>query len=134
MIIADTCLLVHLFNETEMTSLAQKILKKDPNWIFPSIWKEEYANVLSKLIRKEQRPLKEVVEHFEFILVELQHNEIAVDILEALRICIEYKISVYDAHFIYLASKYNVSIITEDKEILKNCKNVSLSMVDFLNT
>lgn len=46
MIIADTCLVFHLFNETLLTANAQKILDKDPYWILPPLWREEYANVL----------------------------------------------------------------------------------------
>ena len=55
MIVADTCLIFHLFNETVLTASAQEILDKDPYWILPPLWKEEYANVLSKLARKEFR-------------------------------------------------------------------------------
>jgi hypothetical protein len=55
MIVADTCLVVHLFNETVLTNLAQKVQKKDASWILPPLWQEEYANVISKLARKESR-------------------------------------------------------------------------------
>ena len=33
MIVADTCLVVHLFNETLLTNIAQKVRKKDATWI-----------------------------------------------------------------------------------------------------
>lgn len=131
MIIADTCLIFHLFNETSLTFSAQEILDKDSCWIFPPLWKEEYANVLSKLIRKEHRALDEVVDHFNYVLEELKPSEVIVDIRNALEISIEHKISVYDAHFIALAKDYNTILVTEDREILKNCPNISLSMSSF---
>ncbi len=132
MIVADTCVVFHLFNETFLTSSAQKVLKKDPNWVLPHLWREEYANVLSKLARKEGRSVFEVIDHFNNTIEELKNCEISVDTKKALTISIEYKISVYDSHFIALAIDFNTILVTEDKEILKNCSNLALSLYDFL--
>jgi predicted nucleic acid-binding protein len=132
MIVADTCLVVHLFNETLLTNIAQEIRKKDAAWILPPLWQEEYANVLSKLARRESRDVHEVVKHFSYVLDELRGSEIVVDSRKALKISIEYKISVYDAHFVGLALDFGVTLVTEDKEVLKNCKAIARSMHDFL--
>lgn len=133
MIVADTCLVIHLFNETAMTSLAQKVLKKDPAWILPSLWQEEYANVLSKLARKEKRNATEVIEHFNNTLEELKGSEVAVDNRKALKISLEYKISVYDAHFVSLALDFGIKLVSEDQEVLKNCKKIAISMENFIS-
>lgn len=132
MIVADTCLVVHLFNETLLTDIAQKVQKKDASWILPPLWQEEYANVLSRVVRKESRNINEVIKHFSYVLNGLQGSEIVVDNRKSLKISIEYKISVYDAHFVALASDFNVILVTEDKEVLKNCKSIARSMHDFL--
>lgn len=132
MIVADTCLIFHLFNETVLTANAQKILYKDPHWILPPLWREEYANVLSKLARKEGRPVDEVIDHLNYTINELKNCEISVDTKKALQISLEYKISVYDAHFLALAIDFNTLLVTEDKEILKNCTNIALSLQNFL--
>lgn len=132
MIIADTCIVFHLFNETALTSYAQKVLDKDPYWILPPLWREEYANVLSKLARKEGRSIDEVIDHFDYTVEELKNCEINVETKKALTISIEYKISVYDAHFVVLAMDLNTLLVTEDKEIIKNCPNLALNLHDFL--
>lgn len=132
MIVADTCLVIHLFNQTELTELAQQILLKDPVWILPTLWQEEYANVLSKLARRESRAIDEVLNHFAYVVNELKTSEIIVNTGKALRISMEYKISVYDAHFVSLAMDFNTLLVTEDQEIIKNCSNIALSMQDFL--
>lgn len=132
MIIADTCLVTHLFNETALTHVAQKILEKDPHWILPSLWQEEYANVLSKLARKEHRPIEEVIDHFNYTVDELKEFERPVDDKKALRVSIENKISVYDAHFVVLAIQFETLLITEDVEILKKCPHYSIGMDAFL--
>lgn len=88
MIIADTCLVFHLFNETLLTAHAQKILDKDSYWVLPPLWREEYANILSKLARKEGRVIDDVVNHFSYTINELKNCEINVDTKKALQISI----------------------------------------------
>lgn len=132
MIVADTSLIVHLFNETVLTSIAQKVQKKDASWIVPPLWQEEYANVISKLARKEARNVKEVLDHFNDVLEELQGSEINTDSRKALKLSLEYGINVYDAYFVGLALDFEVVLVTEDKEVLKKCKGIACSMHDFL--
>jgi predicted nucleic acid-binding protein len=132
MIIADTCVITHLFNATAQTQTAQKVLKKDPCWILPAIWQEEYANVLSKLARKERKPIEDVLGHFQYTVDRLKDSQLAVSNGKALQISIECKISVYDAHFVSLAMDYNTVLVTEDKEIIKNCPHHAVTMQGFL--
>lgn len=71
--IADTCLIFHLFNETLLTPNVQKILDKDPHWILPPLWREEYANTLSKLARKEHREFEDALSHFKYTVEKLKN-------------------------------------------------------------
>lgn len=132
MIVADTCLIIHLFNRTSLTETAQRVLDKDSHWIMPTIWQTEYANVLAKLARKENKNIKDVLEHFSYTVNELKDYETSVDIKRALTVASDHKISVYDAHFVLLAIDSNTFVVTEDKEILKKCPQYSKCMVDFL--
>lgn len=132
MIVADTCLITHLFNQTGLTSLAQEVLEKDPFWIMPKLWQEEYANVLSKLARKEGRPIDDVIKHFDYTLGELQNCDMVVEIKNALHLSLIHKISVYDAHFIALAIEFDTLVVTEDIELLKKCPQLSVNMQKFL--
>jgi predicted nucleic acid-binding protein len=132
MIVADTCLVIHLFNLTSLTEIAQKILDKDSNWILPTLWQEEYANVISKRARAEQTPVEEVVDLFAYTVNELKDAEHPIDNEKALRISLDYKISVYDAHFISLAIDFKTLLVTEDKEVIKKCPKFAIGMHDFL--
>lgn len=131
MIISDTCLIFHLFNETSLTVKAQKVLDKDSHWVLPSLWREEYASILSKLVRREKRDIDSVIAHFNYTVEELKNGEIHVETQRALKISIDYKISVYDAHFVALAIDFNVPLITEDQEVLKRCSHLALNLNDF---
>lgn len=132
MIVADTCLIFHLFNDSTLTTQAQEVLSKDSHWIFPPLWREEYANVISKLARKERLDMMEVLDHFNYTVDELKKSEVVVDTAEALEASLKYRISVYDAHFIVLALRYRTLLVTEDKEILKNCSTLAVNMQAFL--
>lgn len=131
MIVADTCLIFHLFNETPLTFQAQKVLEKDSQFILPPLWKEEYANVLAKLARKENRNISEVTNHYNYTLNELQTCEIFVETVQALEIAVKFKISVYDAHFVALAIEYDTILVTEDKEVLKKCPKLAVNFHEF---
>lgn len=132
MIVADTCLVVHLFNETRLTRVAQKIRETDPYWMLPSLWEEEYANVIAKLARKHAYPTNEVIEHFASVVNQLRDREVSINNEMALRIALERRISVYDAHFIALALDLGTVLVTEDEEILKKCSGTAVSMLHFV--
>lgn len=133
MIVVDTCIIAHLFNKTEQTAVAQRVLKKDSSWIVPLLWQEEYANVLSKLARQTSRNFHDVLTHFEYVLKEMNNCEMSVSIQKALEVSLEHKISVYDAHFVVLAMHFDVPLITEDKEILQKCAHIAMNMCDFID-
>lgn len=133
MIVADTCLVFHLFNQTNLTSAAEEVLAKDSNWILPPLWKEEYANILSKLARKEKQPMAKVIDHFEFTVNQLTQSEVMIDTKKALEISLVFKIRVYDAHFVGLAADYNAILVTEDKEILSKCPKLAVCISDYLS-
>lgn len=88
--------------------------------------------MFSKLARKEGRSIDDIINHFDYTIDKLKNCEINVDTKKALQVSIEYKISVYDAHFIALAIDFNTFLVTEDKEILKNCSHLALNIQNFL--
>lgn len=134
MIVADTSLIASFFLETEFTPLAKKVHKKAPIWIFPQLWREEYANVLAKFARKDLTKTEEVILcHFEYTVGELEKYERKVNLSEVLRLALRCKISVYDAHFVQLAIDHQMMVVTEDREMIKKCPDVAITMQNFLS-
>jgi predicted nucleic acid-binding protein len=132
MIVADTCLVVHLFNETELTKDAQAILQKEPIWILPKSWREEYANVLSKLARQQNIRMNDVLQHYHSTVLQLHPCEREIDVSKALKVSIKQGISVYDAQFVSFAMDYDTLLVTEDRKIIKKCPEHAVSMAKFL--
>lgn len=134
MIVADTSLIASFFLETEFTPLAKRVHKKTPIWIFPPLWKEEYANVLAKFARKSTTSTEEkILTHFEYTVAELEKYERKVNLSAVLKLALRFKISVYDAHFVQLAVDNQIMLITEDQEIIKKCPDRAISMNNFLH-
>lgn len=134
MIVADTNLVVHLFTQTSLTSIAQQVLAKDSNWILPKLWQEEYANVLCKLARKGYLTSEEVISHFNYTTEQFKNNEISIDITKVIKTSLEYGITVYDANFISLAIDHNILVVTEDQEMLKKCPKLAVNMLNFIES
>ena len=132
MIVADTSLIAHFYLETEMSSLSESVYEKDPYWIFPLLWREEYANVLAKAARKDLKSVNDILKHFEYTVSELKDFEKTIDLSDVLRFAIKHKISVYDAHFVQLAENHDIMLVTEDKEIIKKCPHRAVSIHNFL--
>jgi predicted nucleic acid-binding protein len=132
MIVVDTCIIIHLYNSTELTALAQQVLEINPEWHVPAIWCEEYANVLAKLYKKTKCKADEVLTLFQTTSEELKNREYKIETKNALECAMQHQISVYDAHFVVLAEKLNTWLITEDIEVLKKCPERALSMHDFI--
>ena len=132
MIVADTSLIASFFLETELTSLAKRVHKKSSIWIFPPLWREEYANVLAKLARKNITKEDNILTHFEYTISELEKFERKVDLSQVLRLALKSRISVYDAHFVQLAIDHEIQLVTEDQELIKKCPDIAMSMQKFL--
>lgn len=132
MIVVDTCIVVYLFNESEFTPHANQLLEVTPQWIVPKLWREEYANVLAKSSKLYRVKAQEVILNFNTVLEQLMGREKHVDIVEALRIALERDISVYDAHFVTLAIEKETYLVTEDREVIKKCPDIALSIKDYI--
>jgi len=134
MIVVDTSLIASFFLETELTPLALRVHKKASIWIFPPLWREEYANVLAKFARKDNaKAEEEILSHFEYTLAELEKYERKVNLSAVLRLALRSRLSVYDAHFVQLAMDHQLMLVTEDQEIIKKCPDRAISMQNFLH-
>ncbi len=132
MIVIDTCIVFHLFNETSLNLKAQKLIEKSPHIILPPIWQEEYANILVKESRKNLISRSSLLDHYDKVVDQLAPHEIVVNKKQALRIALEANISSYDAQFVELSLRYAIWLVTEDRELIKKNSRLAISMDDFL--
>ena len=53
MIVADSNTIAYLYLPTKFTRSVETLLKKDPVWAAPTLWRSELRNILSKYMRQE---------------------------------------------------------------------------------
>lgn len=131
MIVADTNLIVYLFIAGDQTSLAQKVLVKDPQWIVPPLWQSEFRNVLAAYIRRGTT-LSGAKQLMKDALQMLQKREILPSYEKVLDLIAESDCTAYDCEFIALAKQLNIQLVTADRQLLDRFPDCAISLEEFV--
>jgi predicted nucleic acid-binding protein len=133
MIAVDVNVLAYRFIQGEKTDLACKLLKKDAEWVVPTLWRHEFLNVLATSARAGIIGLYEAETLWRDVFRIFQHREFPVLYEQALLLSVRFSISAYDAQYITLAREMNIPCITEDCRLLKTFSETAISMQTFLS-
>ncbi len=130
MIVADTNVIVYLFLSGDKTALAQKVLDKDPQWIVPPLWQSEFRNVLAAYIRRGMtlQQAKQIMSH---AMQTLGYRQVVPSAEKILDLIAESECTSYDCEFVALAMQLNITLVTADKQLLKQFPNLAVSLEDF---
>lgn len=130
MIVADTNLIVYLFITGDQTSLAQKVLNKDPQWVVPPLWQSEFRNVLAAYIRRGMGS-KQANQILESAIQTLENRQVIPSNDEILELVKNSNCTAYDCEFIALAKQLNIKLVTADKQLLQQFPDYATSMEEF---
>ena len=131
MIVADTNLIVYLFITGDQTSLAQKVLAKDSQWIVPPLWQSEFRNVLAAYIRRGMA-LSEAKQIMQEALETLEMRQIVPPYANVLDLIGESNCTAYDCEFVALAKELDVQLVTADKQLLNQFPDWVISLEEFV--
>ena|SRR6266545_423641 len=131
MIVADTNLIVYLFITGDQTSLAQKVLQKDPHWIVPPLWQSEFRNVLAVYTRRGM-PLLQARQIMEDALETLENRQITPSNEKIFDLIAESDCTAYDCEFVALAKQLSVQLVTADKQLLRQFSDYAISLEEFV--
>ena len=132
MIVVDTNVLAYLYLPSDLSSQAEALLAKDPGWVAPLLWRSELRNVLALYLRKKMLTLDHayaIQTEAEALLAEGQYEIPSLDVLHLAETS---SCSAYDCEFVALAKRLNVSLVTEDKKILKEFPGVAMTLAQVL--
>ena len=132
MIVVDTNVVSYFYLNSDYSSLAENVFKKDSRWSVPFLWRSEFRNVLSLYIKKKLLTLTEALEIFEFAEELLKNNEYNVNSVQVLDLSYESGCSAYDCEFVNLAKDLNVPLVTEDKKVLSSFPDTAISTKKFI--
>lgn len=131
MIVADTNLVSYLLIEGETTEQARSIWHRDPIWFLPTLWRSEFLNVLALSVRASVLSAEQARATWRYATSLLRSNEVEPEGSAVLDAAIRLGISAYDAHFVVVAEKLDVRLVTHDRGLLERCPDQTVSMMRF---
>jgi predicted nucleic acid-binding protein len=132
MIVVDTNVIGYLFLSSEQSLSAEQALIKDTEWAAPILWRSEFRNVLALYMRKNLVTLQQAQSIMNGALDLLRGREYEVSSYEVLRLASESKCSAYDCEFIAAANDLKVSLVTVDRQLLREFSSVAVSLNSFI--
>ena len=106
-------------NSLRQRTGAETLLKQEPEWAAPVIWRSEFRNILAGYLRRQTLTFQQACnlqDEAEHLLAEA---EFEVDSAAVLALERDSDCSAYDCEFIALAIKLNTKLVTMDKKLLK---------------
>lgn len=119
MIVVDTNVLAYLWLPGERTQQAQVVRDLDPDWHVPSLWRSEMRNILVGYARRgllEERAVQAAMAAMEEALAGTEHVVDSTAVFNAAR---RSRCSAYDCEFVALAELLDVTLVTEDRQVLE---------------
>ena len=131
MIVTDTNLIVYLYVRGQHTGRAERVLRRDPSWAAPLLWRSEFRNSLVGLVRQRVLDLHEAVRLTSDAERLLSGSEYSVASSSVLQLALRSGCSAYDCEFVALALDLEVRLITTDRQVLKAFPDIAVSPEDF---
>jgi predicted nucleic acid-binding protein len=130
-IVVDVNVVAYFLVEGEKTASARDLLRRDPDWRLPALWRHEFLNVLATFAREGGATIAEARTLWRWGVELFGHREQSVDMESALVLAAENRISAYDAQYIALARQLQTVCVTEDRRLLKIFPALTRAMQTF---
>jgi predicted nucleic acid-binding protein len=132
MIVVDTNIISYFYLEGEYTKLAEKVFKKDPDWVVPLLWRSEFRNVLALYIRNKILTLEDAIKIIGKAELLLNGKEYTVNSANILELVNQSECTSYDCEFVALANDLGVSLVTMDKKVLTHFPSTAVRLDQFV--
>ena len=133
MIVVDTNILAYRWLPGPRTAEVEALLRLDPAWAAPLLWRSEFRNVLAGFIRSGKLTASDAERAVQHAARCLLGGEHAVSDHAVLELVARTKCTAYDCEFAALAISLGTILVTEDKALLtalpKTCRRLSEAMV-----
>ncbi len=119
MIVVDTNVIAYLFLPGERSAQVEQLLRRQPQWAAPVLWRSEFCNILALYLRKGLLSRQGAHSIMDQALLLLNGREFAVSPAQVLDLCAASGCSAYDCEFVALARDLAIPLVTVDREILR---------------
>jgi predicted nucleic acid-binding protein len=131
-IVVDTNIIVYFHVEGDRTQEAWQVFEKDSDWYAPFLWRSEFRNTMFRYLRSNLLPLIDVQEFAEAAEKMMLGNELHLLPGDILPLAASSSCSAYDCEFVALARELDVSLVTADKQILRDFPATAVSPQQFI--
>ncbi len=128
MIVVDSNVIAYCWIRGERTALAHRLRRLDPDWHAPVLWRSELRNILVGYRRDgslAEGQVRRIMAAAEAGLAGREHHLPSERVFAVTE---RHRLSAYDAEFIALAEILGVSLVTEDRAILRCWPGQALSL------
>ena len=133
MIVVDTSVIASLWVPNDMEELAYQVLRKDPDWAAPLLWRSELRNVLALYLRKNILELSTVLQAMQEAEHLMESNAYEVNSTQVLQLVQNSGCSAYDCEFVALADDLGVRLVSFDKQICREFSGIAVHPKQFVN-
>jgi len=130
-IVVDTNLLANAVLPGQHRDEVERVARRDPAWVAPVLWRLELRNVLATTMRVRSLSLARALAAF------AEAEQLVVDAgvepttAESLELAARGGISVYDAEFVFVAERLDLTLVTADRKLVAAFPGRVRSIRDF---
>jgi predicted nucleic acid-binding protein len=128
MIVVDTNVIAYLWLPGSRTTAAERLLRNDPDWNAPLLWRSEFRNVLAGCLRRGDLKLETSLQIMGEAEGQMRGREFSVPSAQVLARVEESACSAYDCEFVVLAQELGIPLVTSDEKLLKSFPSVAQSL------
>jgi predicted nucleic acid-binding protein len=133
MVLVDTNIIFSLLvSSAPWFDAARALYARDPDWRTESHALVEIGNVLSRYVRAREMTGAQALALMTDADERLRPRMIVAGHVDALRTAMKYKVSAYDARFLYCANDLGARLVTEDAKLRKAAPRLTQSLQDAL--
>lgn len=132
MIVVDTNILIYYYIKSVNSETAVQVYAKDPVWVAPFLWRNEFRNTTLLYLRREMLTLAQIMRIVQTAERMMQDHEFHVAAADVYRLAANSSCSAYDCEFVALAQELGVRLVTADKRILRDFPETAVSPPQFI--
>lgn len=132
MIVVDANILVAVVVASTHSSLAHRVGRMDPQWVFPPLCRYEVTSSLVKLVRAGALTEYQGIAAIADATALVAGREVAVDQVLALRVALALGLSAYDAQYIAVAQAYGIRCVTTDVPLARKAPDSAVLLSEFV--
>lgn len=134
MIVVDVNIVAYLLIDGEHTAASEAVLRADPEWAAPLLWRSEWRNVLAGYMRRGELERTAALERIEAAERLLGGREYLTDSARVMQLVEASTCSAYDCEYVALADALGVPLVTNDRRMLRDFPRQALAPEGYVSS